>query len=100
MAQDPKEIAKAAVQETLIMLGVDVHDPLKTQQDFANMRKVAKLMEDPELTADIEFVRRLRGASEVVRDTAWKTIAKWVATGLLGLLLLGTKDWWRSHIGL
>jgi hypothetical protein len=62
------------------------------------MRELTVLMKDEKIAADLEFLRRLRGASDSIRDTAWKTVAKVVVTAFLGVLALGTKDWWIAHI--
>lgn len=93
-----KEAAKEAVDDVLQRIGIDVSNPIKTQAEFAAMRELTVLMKDEKIAADLEFLRRLRGASENIRDTAWKTVAKVVATALLGFLALGTKDWWLAHI--
>jgi hypothetical protein len=93
-----KEAAKEAAHEVLQTIGIDTSNPIKTQAEFASMRELALLMKDDRIVADLEFLRRLRGASDNIRDTAWKTVAKVVVTALLGILALGTKDWWLAHI--
>lgn len=91
--------AREAVMHTLLALGIDTSNPIKTQAEFASMRKLVALVEDDELYEDIAFVRRLRKASDTIKDTSLKTIAKWGVTGLLGIIAIGTKDWWLAHVG-
>jgi hypothetical protein len=91
--------AKKAVQEVLQHIGVDTSNPIKTQAEFVAMRELTVLMKDEKIAADLEFLRRLRTASDGIRDTAWKTVAKVLVTALLGIFAIGTKDWWLTHLG-
>lgn len=93
-----KEAAKEAVQEVLQHIGVDTANPIRTQAEFAAMRELTVLMKDEAIVQDLEFLRRLRMVSETVRDTTWKTVAKVIVTFTLGIIALGTKDWWLAHI--
>jgi len=36
--------------------------------------------------------------SEKITDTGMRTFVRVAVSGALGLLLLGTKDWWIKHI--
>jgi hypothetical protein len=90
--------AKKAVAEVLLHLGIDANDPIKTQAEFQAVRELATVMKDAEIAEDIAFVRRLRKASDTIQDTTWKTIVRVLVTGAVGVFLIGTKDWWLSHI--
>lgn len=94
-----KTAAKEAVGEMMLHLGIDATNPLKTQAEFMAVRELAAMMKDEELLEDMAFIRRLRKTSDTIKDTTWKTIAKVVATTAVGIFVLGTKEWWATHIG-
>lgn len=97
-ADETKAVAKQAVEEVLQRLGIDTADPLQAQADFQKLRTLRKLMDDEEFLADLAFMRRWRRGTEKVAETGISALVKWFVVGLLGLLLLGTKDWWIMHI--
>lgn len=88
-------IAQRAIEGVFTRLGVDINDPLSAQKDFALLRAMRM---DENLKADLDFAHRLRVAGEKVTDTSVRTVVRVLVTGALGLLLLGTKDWWIKHI--
>lgn len=90
--------AKKAVEEFALLLGIDPGDPLKAQRNMAALGRLAQELEDEQLQADAAFVRRLRLNVNTVTDTGLKTAAKWMVLFVLGLLALGTKEWWLKHI--
>jgi hypothetical protein len=90
--------AQKAVDGTLQKLGIDTNNPLSAQQDFARLRTLRKLMEDEGFVADLAFMRRWRLNSEKVTDAGLKAVVRWFVVGVLGLIVLLTKDWWITHI--
>ncbi len=90
--------AQRAIEGMLVKLGVDTKDPFSAQKDFAKLRSMRALMDDPEFQADLAFMRKWRVNTEVAVNTSWQSIVRWVTVGFLGLLLLGTKEWWLKHI--
>jgi hypothetical protein len=90
--------ATKAVRDTLTLLGIDVTNPIRAQEEFARLRRVSAMMHDEERVKDLEFLNRLRAASEMIQDTGWKTVIRVCVTAGLGLALLVTKDYWISHI--
>lgn len=90
--------AKKAVEDVCLLLGIDVKDPIKTQAEFQAVRKIAAMLENDEVVDDLAFIRRLRTATDTIKDTTWKTVVRVLVTGALGIFLLGTKDWWLKHI--
>jgi hypothetical protein len=96
---DPQKIAvdaaSTALQEFFPLLGID---PLNPQKDVARLLAARALLEDPLFAEDIAFVRRLRGTTERVAEQGIKTFVSIIVTGFLGVVLLGTKEWWLKHI--
>jgi glucuronate isomerase len=90
--------AEAAVHRILIHLGIDATNPIQSQEDFQALRALAKLLKDVGLTEDLAFLRRLRTASDTIKDTTWKTAIRVVVTATLGILAIGTREWWMQHI--
>lgn len=91
--------ADAAVARMLTHLGIDAANPIQSQSEFQALRKLAKLMSDDGVMEDLAFIRRLRTASDTIKDATWKTVVRVLVTALLGLLVIGTKDWWWQHVG-
>ncbi len=87
-----------AVEQVFVNLGIDISDPIKAQAQFASLRQLAVIMQDKEFVEDLAWLRSLRTASEAVKDVSLRTVAKIVVTAILGILVLGTKDWWLSHV--
>lgn len=96
--EDIELVAQRAVEGVLQRLGVDTSNPLKAQADFQRLRSISALMDDPEFQADLAFMRRWRSNTETIAQTGMKAFVKWFVVGGLGLLVLGTKDWWIRHI--
>tara|TARA_R110002167_G_scaffold143958_2_gene333668 strand:- start:19476 stop:19775 length:300 start_codon:yes stop_codon:yes gene_type:complete len=67
-----QDIVRSAVQETLISLGVDAHDPLQVQQDLA-------------------FLRDLRKASDTVKVRGMVVLVGILVTALAAATWLGIK---------
>lgn len=83
--------AREAVRETLLIVGLDVTEPLSAQRDFAVMREVGRLAMDPEFRKDIEHTRKWRKALEAIETKGVLTAIGMAVTGALGLLWLGLK---------
>jgi hypothetical protein len=91
-------VAQRAVEGVLQRLGIDTSNPIQAQADFQRLRAFRKMLEDEEFQADLVFMRRWRVNSEKITDTGMRTFVRVAVSGALGLLLLGTKDWWIKHI--
>jgi hypothetical protein len=99
MTDDQVElVAQRAVEGVLQRLGVDTSNPLQAQADFQRLRALRKLLEDDDFQSDLAFMRRWRVGTEKITETGVRTIVRLFVTGVLGLILLGTKDWWIKHI--
>lgn len=90
--------ASQAVKDMLTHLGIDASDPIRTQTEFQALRELAKLLKDEGIAADLAFARRLRTASETIKDATWRTIIRVVVTAAIGIFFIGTKDWWLAHV--
>jgi hypothetical protein len=86
--------ALKAVKETFLLLGVDVSDPIAAQEQFAILRKLAQ----PRTLENLDFLESWHVASEVVKDTGWRTVVKVIVTAGLGLLAVMTKEYWLAHL--
>lgn len=93
-----EKATQRAVEGTLERLGIDTKNPLSAQQDFARLRAIRKLMDDEGFIADLAFMRRWRLGSERIADTGIKAFVRWVVVGILGIVVLLTKDWWLIHV--
>jgi hypothetical protein len=91
--------ADVAVARMLTHLGIDAANPIQSQAEFQSLRALAKLMADEGVAADLAFIRRLRTASDTIKDATWRTTVRVLVTAALGIFAIGTKDWWIAHIG-
>lgn len=89
-----EKAAAKAVRDTLVLLGIDVADPIKAQEQFATLRRLAS----PRTVDNLVFLDRLHTAKERVEDAGWRTLVRVVVTAGLGLLAIMTKDYWVSHV--
>ena len=85
--------AKAAVEETLVKLGIDVSNPIKAQQDFMVLREVGKLVMDSEFRKDMEHLRTWRMAINDVKSKGIITLVGIIVTGSVALLVAGFRGW-------
>lgn len=85
--------AKAAVEETLIKLGIDVSNPIKAQQDFMVLREVGKLVMDSEFRKDMELLRTWRMAINDVKSKGLITLVGIIVTGSVALIVAGFRGW-------
>lgn len=92
--------AHTAVEQVFTNLGIDISNPIKAQEQFASLRRLAVMMADEKFAEDFAWLRRLRLASESAKDVSIRTIVKILVTAILGVIAIGTKDWWISHIGI
>lgn len=89
------EAARIAIADFLPALGVPPDTPVKEVHKLLTARA---LFEDPGFAEDLAFIRRLRGTTEKVAEQGIKTMVSIFVTVLLGIVLLGTKDWWLRHV--
>ncbi|QXN72340.1 hypothetical protein RCSIMONEHASTD_11 [Rhodobacter phage RcSimone-Hastad] len=85
--------AKAAVEETLVKLGIDVSNPIKAQQDFMVLREVGKLVMDSEFRKDMEHLRTWRMAINDVKSKGLITLVGIIVTGSVALIVAGFRGW-------
>jgi hypothetical protein len=93
-----EQAAKRAVESVMLHLGFDVTNPIKVQTEFAALRLLAEKLDDEDFVDDLAFIRRLRLTTEKASGATITTIVNVLVTGTIGLILLGTKDWWLKHI--
>jgi hypothetical protein len=89
--------ATKAVHDTLLLLGIDTENPIRAQEEFALLRRLANTMNDPRTVDNLAFLERLHVATDRVADTGFRTIIRVAITAALGLLALMTRDYWLSH---
>ncbi len=85
--------AMAAVEETLVKLGIDVSNPIKAQQDFMVLREVGKLVMDSEFRKDMEHLRTWRMAINDVKSKGIVTLVGILVTGSVALIVAGFRGW-------
>lgn len=90
--------AKNAVREMMLLLGIDVADPIKAQEEFARLRTLAREIGSERTRTNLEWLDRLHTASDRISDTSWRTVTRLVVTGAAGLLVLMTREYWTQHL--
>lgn len=89
--------AKAAVEETLLSIGINVKDPIQAQKDFMVLREVGKLVMDSEFRKDMEHLRSWRLSIKEAKAKGVLAIIGIVITGSIGLLVAGFEGWVRTR---
>lgn len=90
---DVKQVAKQAVEETLMSIGVDTKNPLQAQASFAALRNLVGVFSDPDFQADLQHLRAWRVSVSQARSKGLLTVVGAAVTGTFFLLLLGFKGW-------
>ena len=80
-----------AVRETLVTIGIDVSDPIRTQEQMASLRDIAKMLDDEEFKKDLAHVRRWRKSVEEVSNVGIKTAVGILITGFFGMIVFAVK---------
>jgi hypothetical protein len=88
-----KEVAKQAVEETLMSIGVDTKNPLQAQASFAALRNLVGVFSDPDFQADLQHLRAWRVSVSQARSKGILTAVGAAVTGALFLFILGLKGW-------
>ena len=98
MTNEELQVAVAsAVKQTLISLGVDVNDPIRTQEQMAALRDIAKMLEDDEFKKDLAHVRKWRQSVDKVSDVTVRTAVGVLITGFFGMIVFAVKAWLEKH---
>ena len=87
--------AKEAVQEVLIVIGIDVSGPQairEAQRDFVVIHELARLALDSDFRKDLEFVREWRLSTQSLRKTSVRVAVGLIVTAGLGALWLGLQQ--------
>lgn len=98
-ADQVEKIVADTIKSTLESLGIDTTNKINMQADFSRLRVMRSLLDDKEFQADLAFMRKWRKNADSLTETGMKHIVTIFITGLLGLIILGTKEWWMKHIG-
>jgi hypothetical protein len=86
--------AEKAVRDTLMLLGIDVSNPIAAQKQFAVLRELAS----PRTAENLQWLESIHAASEKVADAGWKTFTRLLITAGVGLLAVVTREYWINHI--
>lgn len=90
-----EEAARSALRELFPALGIS---PETATRDISKLLAARALLDDDEFAQDLAWVRRLRTTSGKIADAGIATTVKILVTFMLGIVALGTKDWWLKHI--
>lgn len=90
-----EEASRKALADLLGPLGISLDNP---RPDLGKLLTARALLDDESFADDLAFIRKLRTNTEKVSDAGIKAFVTVFVTGLLGLILLGTKEWWIKHI--
>ena len=88
---EARDIAREAVRETLVSLGVDVADPIKAQRNMAALRELADMTDDAEFQRDMVHLRKWRKNMEAVESRGVVAAVGFVLVGGIALVLYAFK---------
>lgn len=81
--------AERAMHKTLLLIGIDLTDPIGAQRTFATLHEVARMVHDEEFRADLEHMRWWRKTIESMRDKGMVAIVGVVVTTVAAMMWLG-----------
>lgn len=90
--------AAKAVRDTLMLIGIDVTNPIKAQEEFATLRRMVTLVGSERTQQNLVWLETLHSASEKVADTGWRTVTRLLITAGIGLLAVMTREYWFTHV--
>lgn len=99
LKQVADEAAKKAVHDAFLMMGLELEDPLQSQQNFVVLRELVKRAEDPETDADAQWVRKTRMRMDGMFGKALLTIIGLALVGAANTLWLGIRATIRAVSG-
>jgi hypothetical protein len=91
-----EQASEATVNRIFLSLGLDVSQPIKAQQDFAFLRRIASGAADEEERADREWVRRSRRRSESISTKIINTSVGLLVVGAMNAFWAGM-TWFMTH---
>jgi len=80
--------AAKAVRETLALVGIDVSNPIRAQEQFAFLRALA----GQRTKENLEFLERIHSAAEKVTDTGWRTTTRILIVAAIGFVGVALRD--------
>lgn len=92
VAEIAEAAAEKAVRKTLIMIGLDVDDPISTQKNFAALCDMVVVLRDPEFQKDIAHTRKWRKTVETIETKTMITVVTTIITGMIAAIALGLHD--------
>lgn len=90
-----EEASRKALADLLGPLGISLDNP---RPDLGKLLTARALLDDEGFAEDLAFIRKLRTNTETVTNAGIKAFVTIFVSGLLGLVLLGTKEWWLKHV--
>lgn len=87
-----ERVAKKAVKNVLLQIGVDVDNPIDAQRDFYLMREAGKLASDSEFRKDLEHIRAWRIRTENVTSKGIILVITMFITGVVTTAWLGLQQ--------
>lgn len=87
IVRSANEAATQAVEQTLLTLGIDYHNPLDAQRDMAALRELRDLIESPETQKDLLHLRRWRKTMDSIESKGFFAAVALVCFGGIALVL-------------
>jgi len=97
LKQVADEAAKKAVHDAFLIMGMEIDDPIQSQQNFVALREQSKKITDPEAQADEQWVRQTRKRMEGVLGKIILTVVGLSAIGAAQAMWTGFKTYVSSR---
>lgn len=83
LKQVADEAARKAVHDAFLVMGLEIDDPIQSQQNFVALREISKRVNDPASKADDQWVRQTRLRME---GAVGKVILTVLGLGVVGAI--------------
>lgn len=92
MSDIAQRASRHAVRETMLMIGLDVNNPIEMQRDLTAMREIRAIFKDAEFQADLNHLRSWRKTMDSAKS-------KGLAAGV-GFIVIGFISWMALQFGI
>lgn len=91
MQEDIRVVVQETVKETLISIGIDPREPIKTQQKMQTLHEISEMFKSQDFQADLTHLRKWRVSVNQISNVGIRTAVGIVVTGFFGFLIYAIK---------